>query len=112
MYNIIEFFSIIIKKIYIRRTFDYSITKNIWYNDKFDLDGGVLEIKYTDKTTEKVDLNLPNIKVVETKDDVKSDTTKEVVVDYGGKQSSFSVTVSDPKVVIDTSNKTKNSNNL
>ena len=80
-------------------------------DDKLDLSGGYVEVNYSDKTKEKVELTSPNIKVVETKDVVETiqdETTqgesktnssakkkKKVVIAYGGQQSSFDVKVDD-----------------
>ena len=60
-------------------------------NEKLDLTGGSIEVKYTDDTKEKIPLDSPNVVVNEKNTDEETST---IEVEYYGKKDSFEVKTS------------------
>ncbi len=65
-------------------------------NEALDLDGGKIEVKYSDDTTEIISLYSPNVKIVKKANN--SDTgsgNASIEIDYYGKKDAFNVQVQD-----------------
>ena len=65
-------------------------------NETLDLDGGKIEVKYSDDTTEIISLYSPNVKIVKKANN--SDTgsgNASIEIDYYGKKDTFNVQVQD-----------------
>ena len=75
---------------------------NYEHGDTIDLTGGIITVNYTDGTFE--DINMTDPKVGITTGNTADVNTNYVGISYGGKQTSFNITVTDPvdTLVIDT----------
>ena len=75
---------------------------NYEHGDTIDLTGGMITVNYTDGTYE--DINMTDPKVGITTGNTADVNTNYVGISYGGKQTSFNITVTDPvdTLVIDT----------
>ena len=75
---------------------------NYEHGDTIDLTGGIITVNYTDGTFE--DINMTDPKVGITTGNTANVNTNYVGISYGGKQTSFNITVTDPvdTLVIDT----------
>ena len=75
---------------------------NYEHGDTIDLTGGIITVNYTDGTFE--DINMTDPKVGITTGNTADVNTSYVGISYGGKQTSFNITVTDPvdTLVIDT----------
>ena len=75
---------------------------NYEHGDTIDLTGGIITVNYTDGTFE--DINMTDPKVGITTGNTADVNTNYVGISYGGKQTSFNITVTDPvdNLVIDT----------
>ena len=75
---------------------------NYEHGDTIDLTGGIITVNYTDGTSEDIDMTDPKVGI--TTGNTADINTNYVGISYGGKQTSFNITVTDPvdTLVVDT----------